>query len=110
MQPLMHILASPLAFQEGAPSAPGWTSFIPLVLVFGIFYFLMIAPMRKRQKAHQAMLGALEKGDEVVTNGGVYGRITAIDDAFVILEVADNVRIKVARHAVSGMQGEEEPS
>ena len=110
MEPLMHILASPLAFQEGQAAAPGWTSLLPLILVFGIFYFLMIAPMRKRQKAHQAMLGALKKGDKVITNGGVYGEIAALEDTFVLLKIADDVRIKVARHAISGLEGEEPAS
>ncbi|MEZ5332649.1 MAG: preprotein translocase subunit YajC [Thermoanaerobaculia bacterium] len=92
-----------------APVAPNpLMQFLPLVLVFGIFYFLLIAPMRKRQKAHQQMLSELKKGDKVVTNGGLYGEIHALDESTVILRVADDVKVRVARHAVSGMEGQEE--
>lgn len=87
---------------------PGLMNFLPLVLIFGIFYFLLIAPMRKRQKALQAMIAALKKGDKVVTTGGVYGEIYALEDETLILKVADNVRIKVARSAIASSQSENE--
>ncbi len=91
-----------------ATSQPGLMNFLPLVLIFGIFYFLLIAPMRKRQKALQSMIAALSKGDKVVTSGGVYGEIYALEDETVILKVADNVRLKVARSAIASSQGEKE--
>ncbi len=72
--------------------------FLPMIFIFVIFYFLLIAPMRKKQKKTQEMLSKLKKGDEVITGGGIFGRITAIDDerGFVILQIADNTKIKVS--------------
>ena len=82
----------------------GLMSFLPLVLIFGIFYFLLIAPMRKRQKALSAMIDALQKGDKVITNGGLYGEVYALEDETVILKVADNVRLKLARSAIASSE------
>ncbi len=85
--------------------------FLPMIFIFVIFYFLLIAPMRKKQKKTQEMLSKLKKGDEVITGGGIYGRITAMDDerGFVILQVADNTKIKVTRAAIAGLAGGAEP-
>lgn len=84
--------------------------FLPMIFIFVIFYFLLIAPMRKKQKKTQEMLSKLKKGDEVITSGGIFGRITAIDEerAFVILQISDSTKIKVARSAIAGMAGEPE--
>src|SRR5258707_14965646 len=84
-------------------------AFLPMILIFAIFYFILIAPMRKRQKKTQAMLAQLKKGDQIITNGGIYGRIAATDESTnsVILQIADQVKIKVARSAIAGMQGGE---
>jgi preprotein translocase subunit YajC len=101
----MSVLALTVA---QATSQPGLLNFLPLVLIFGIFYFLLIAPMRKRQKALQAMIAALEKGDKVITNGGIYGEVYALEDETLILKVADNVRLKVARSAIANLEGEKE--
>lgn len=83
-------------------------SFLPMIFIFVIFYFLLIAPMRKKQKRQQQMLTHLKKGDEVVTGGGIFGRIAAFDEAngVVVLQVADNVKIKVLRSAIVGPAGE----
>lgn len=78
----------------------------PFVLIFVIFWVLLIAPARKRQKAHQAMLDALKRGDKVITNGGLHGEVAAIDDATLILKIADNVKVRVSRSAIGGLQGE----
>ena len=91
-----------------ATGQPGLMNFLPLVLIFGIFYFLLIAPMRKRQKALQEMIAALSKGDKVVTSGGVYGEIYALEDETVILKVAENVRLKVARSAIASTESAKE--
>ena len=96
------------AAPAAAPPAPNaLVSFLPMILIFGIFYFILIAPMRKRQKKTQQMLAQLKKGDAVITNGGIYGRIAAIDDATntVILQISDQVKIKIARSALAGLQG-----
>lgn len=81
--------------------AGGFASFVPLILMFVIFYFLLIRPQQKKAKAHQAMLGELKKGDKVVTSGGIHGTITKVDDTDVTMEVADKVRIKVTRANIS---------
>ena len=91
-----------------ATGQTGLMNFLPLVLIFGIFYFLLIAPMRKRQKALQEMIAALSKGDKVVTTGGVYGEIYALEDETVILKVAENVRLKVARSAIASTESAKE--
>jgi len=75
----------------------GMKSFIPLILMFVIFYFLLIRPQQKRQKEHKALLSNLKRGDEVVTAGGILGKITNVSEKFVTVEVAEKVRIKVAR-------------
>ena len=99
---------------QGTPApggaAGGLVQFLPMIFIFVIFYFLLIAPMRKKQKKTQEMLSKLKKGDEVVTGGGIYGRIQAIDEerGFVILQIADNTKIKIARSAVGAMAEESE--
>jgi preprotein translocase subunit YajC len=82
----------------------GLIQFLPMIFIFVIFYFLLIAPMRKRQKRQQEMLSQLKKGDEVVTSGGIFGRISAFDETngAVILQIGDNVKVKVLRSAISG--------
>ncbi len=99
-------LGTILTFAEGA-GAPAILQFVPIVLVFAIFYFLLIAPMRKRQKALQNLVENLKKGDRVVTNGGLYGTIASVEDKAVLLKVADNVKVKVAKSAVAGLEGQE---
>lgn len=94
-----------LAFQAAEPSP--WLSALPMLAVMVIFYFLLIAPMRKRQKALQQLTEALKKGDRVITNGGIYGEIQGVDPQTVILKVADNVRIKVAKSAIAGLEAKE---
>ncbi len=73
---------------------------LPLVLMFVVLYFVMIRPQMKRQKEHKAMIEALGKGDEVVTSGGLLGKVAKLDDNFLSLEVANGVEIKVQRSAV----------
>jgi len=76
-------------------------SFLPLVLIFVVFYFLLIRPQTKRAKEHKKMVEGLAKGDEVVTNGGLLGRIIDVGENFVQLKVADNVEVKVQRQAIA---------
>lgn len=76
-----------------------------LILMFVIFYFLLIRPQQKKAKAQREMIASLKKGDSVMTSGGIYGRITGINDAQVVMEVAPQVRIKVARSSISGVVG-----
>lgn len=88
----------------------GLAQLLPMVFIFVIFYFLLIMPMRKKQKKTQEMLSKLKKGDEVITGGGIFGRISALDEerGFVILQVSDNTKIKVLRSAVSALASEPE--
>lgn len=80
------------ALAQTAPAAPGgegtWTSIIFMVLIFAVFYFLLIRPQAKRQKEHKAMVDALNKGDEVMTAGGIIGKITEMSDQYITLQVA----------------------
>jgi len=77
---------------------------LPLLLMFLVFYILLIRPQQKRTKQHREFLDSLQKGDEVITSGGIYGRVTGITENVVTLEVADKVRIKVQRANISGMK------
>ena len=86
------------AAQGGAEST--LVSLLPLVLMFVVLYFIMIRPQMKRQKEHKAMISALAKGDEVVTAGGLLGKVTKLDESFVRLEVASGVEMQVQRSAV----------
>jgi preprotein translocase subunit YajC len=83
--------------------------FLPIV-IFGIFWFLVIQPMRKNQKKTQDMIAKLKKGDEVITSGGIFGRITALDEerGFVILQISDNTKVKVLRTRIAGLAAEPE--
>lgn len=83
----------------GQPSA--LMQFLPLVLIFVVFYFLLIRPQSKRAKEHREMVAALEVGAEVVTNGGILGKVVTIADQYVTLEIADGVNVKVQRHTVA---------
>lgn len=90
--------------QGGAEGgAAGFTGFIPLILMFVIFYFLLIRPQQKKTKEHRTMISNLKKGDRIITSGGLHGRITGIDDTTMTVEIADKVRVKVARANVAGL-------
>ena len=81
----------------------GMMSFLPILVMFGIFYFLLIRPQAKKQKEHQAMLQKLGKGDEVITRGGLIGKITGVsDDGVVVLELQEKVRVRVPRAYIEG--------
>lgn len=88
----------------GGGEAAGFASFIPLILMFAVFYFLLIRPQQKRAKEHKAMLSVLKRGDEVLTAGGIYGRIMEVADDYLILDLGDT-KIKVTRSSVSGVIG-----
>jgi preprotein translocase subunit YajC len=82
--------------------------FAPMFLIFALFYVLMIVPSRKRQKALQQLLENLKKGDRVVTSGGLYGEVAAVTDVMVVLKVADNVKVRVAKSAITGFEPDAE--
>jgi preprotein translocase subunit YajC len=89
---------------DGAPSL--WVQLVPFLLIVGIFYFVILMPMRKRQKKVGDFQSGLKVGDKVVTTSGIYGQITKVNEATVQLQVAPNVRIEVAKAAVGGLQGQ----
>jgi len=94
------VIISP-AFAQAAPGGdPGYIGLLPIVLMFVLLYFLMIRPQMKRAKEQKAMIEALQKGDEVITAGGVLGRITKLSDAYISLEIAPNTEISVQKAAV----------
>ena len=93
-----------IAYAQAVPGMGGpgqMLSFLPLVLIFVIFYFLLIRPQQKKAKQHQEMLGKLKKNDDVMTSGGIYGKVISLADNVVTLEVAPNVRIRVNRPQIS---------
>ncbi|WP_366141933.1 preprotein translocase subunit YajC [Propionivibrio sp.] len=77
------------------------TQFLPIILMFAVLYFLMVRPQMKKAKEHKTLLGALGKGDEVVTQGGLAGRITKVGDDFVSIAIADNVEIQMQKGAIT---------
>jgi preprotein translocase subunit YajC len=96
-------------FAMGAASDTGgspWLQLIPFVLVLGIFYFIILMPMRKKQQKVQEFLENLKVGDKVITTGGIYGQVTRISGDTVQLQIADRVRIDVSKAAVGGLQGQ----
>lgn len=86
----------------------GMTQFIPIVLMFVVFYFLLIRPQQKKAREHQNMLANLKRGDSIVTTGGLIGKITGISDRTVTLEVAEKIRLRVLRSHIAGKQAEVE--
>jgi len=94
------------AYAQAAPAAPGadlastFTSMLPLVLMFVVLYFIMIRPQMKKQKEHRAMIDALAKGDEVVTAGGLMGRVTALSEGQIGLQIASGVEVQMQRSAI----------
>ena len=103
VDPFLIALGTPP--QGGNPSP--WLQLIPFALILGIFYFVMILPMRKRQQKVQEFQSGLKVGDKVITSGGIFGSITRVSEQSVQLQVANNVRIEVSRPAIVGFQGQE---
>lgn len=100
---LFDFVLSP-AYAQAAPAAPNpLFQFAPLVVLIVIFYFMLIRPQMKRSKEHRNMLGALAKGDEAVTSGGMAGKVTHIGESYVSLEVAEGVAVKVQKSAITSV-------
>jgi len=98
------VLISNAYAQAATESAGGMgdlMQFMPIILMFAVMYFLMIRPQQKKAKEHKAMIDGLSKGDEVVSQGGVAGRITKVNEDFVTVEVADNVEIQIQKPAIA---------
>jgi len=90
------------AYAQGAAEGGSLTSMLlPMAVIFGAFYFLLIRPQQKRQKAHNELVGALATGDEVLTAGGILGKVTAVSDHYATIQIADKVEIKIQKTTVS---------
>jgi preprotein translocase subunit YajC len=100
------------AYAQAAPGAGGAiASFIPLILIFAIMYFLLIRPQQKRVKEHAKMVEALRRGDQIVTQGGVIGKVSKVkDDGEIEVEIADGVRIRVVKSTVAQVLNKTEPA
>lgn len=98
---MSHLLAA-------ATGSTSLTEFIvsmfPIFLIIAIFYLIVFVPMRRKQKAHEQLLGALKKGDKVITNGGLYGEVVKVEGTVVVLKLADNVKVRISRQAIAGLQ------
>ena len=94
--------------QQHTQAPGGIISFLPLILILGIFYLIVFLPARRRQKKLQEMINNLKAGDKVVTSGGIYGTIVGFKDDRIQLRVAENVKIELSRNAVTALQGSEE--
>jgi len=101
----MNLFISDALAQTGgaAPQGGGLMSLLPLVAIFVVFYFLLIRPQQKRAKEHKKMTEALARGDEVVTAGGMLGKVTGLSENFVTVKVADNVEVKVQRVSIQAL-------
>ena len=88
----------------------GLTAFIPIILMFAIFYFLLIRPQQRKAKVHKEMLGSLKKGDKVISSGGLHGVITGITDTVVTMEIAPKIRVKVSRGSIAAVTTRGEPN
>ncbi len=108
------MLVSP-AFAQAAGAAPSagaaFAQFLPIILIFVIFYFLLIRPQQKKMKEHRAMVEALRRGDQVVTSGGIVGKVSKVqEDGMVEVEIADGVRVKVLKHTIGQVLNKTEPA
>jgi preprotein translocase subunit YajC len=103
MMTFVHVFALG-APQQGA--VPLWTQLIPFALVIAIFYFIIILPARRKQKKVEEFLGSLKIGDRVITTGGIYGQVSRLGEQSVQLQIADKVKIEVARASIGGYQGQ----
>ena len=95
-----------LALQASPGPLGALGGLVPMLLIFVIFYVVLMLPMQRQRKALRQLIENLKKGDRVVTSGGIYGEVSAVDGATVILRIADNVRVRVAKSAISGFEGD----
>jgi preprotein translocase subunit YajC len=103
----MQLLVERFVSAMGSPGQAGLVQFLPFAMILAIFYFLILLPMKRRQKKIQEFQAALKVGDKVVMTSGIYGTITRLGDKSVQVQIADKVRIEVSRAAVGGYQGQE---
>jgi len=89
-----------LSASAAAGSAPGWTGFLPIIGMIAIFWFLIIRPQMRQQKAHREKIAGIKKGDQVVTAGGIVGKVMKVDDSYAEIEIAQGVRVKAVKATI----------
>lgn len=105
------MFATPAFAQAAGGGAAAFTSFVPLILIFGIMYFLLIRPQQKKLKEHKALVEALRRGDQVLTQGGIVGKVTHVnEDGTIMVEIADNVKVKIVKATVVSVMNKTEPA
>ncbi len=105
---MMMLVAGPMFAMAAPPEGGGaWLQLVPFALVLAIFYFVILLPMKRKQQKVQQFLEALKVGDRVVLTSGIYGQITRLGDKSIQVQIADKVRVEVARAAIGGYQGQE---
>jgi len=100
------------AYAQGTGSAGGGdflVQIMPLLLIFVVFYFLLIRPQQKKAKAHRDMVGGLQRGDKVITGGGLFATVSKVEDEVLVLEIADGVRVKAARNTITDLSSKPVP-
>jgi preprotein translocase subunit YajC len=103
MTPIIHFLAQGTAPAAGQPQGGTFQMFVPMILMFVLFYFIAIRPQRKKQQELSAQIAALKGGDQIVTTGGLYGVVSSLQEKTITLKIADNVKIKLDKAAVAAV-------
>ena len=107
----MEFFVSPAYAQAAGGAGSALGSFLPLILIFAIMYFLLIRPQQKKAKEHAAMVAAVRRGDQVITQGGIYGKVTKVkDDGEVEVEIADGVKVRVVQSTIANVVSKTEPA
>ena len=105
------MFVTPAFAQAAGGASSAFSSFVPLILIFAIMYFLMIRPQQKKAKQHKAMIDSLRRGDQVVTSGGVLGKVSKVsDDGIVVIEIAEGVKVRVMRATIAQVLNKTEPA
>jgi preprotein translocase subunit YajC len=105
------MFVTPAYAQAAGGAANAFTSFVPLILIFAIMYFLLIRPQQKKLKEHKAMVEALRRGDQVLTQGGIIGKVSKVmDDGTAEIEIAEGVKVKILKHTVAQVMAKTEPA
>ena len=89
------------AYAQGAAQADPFSFLLPMIIIFGAFYFLLIRPQQKKQKAHSQLVSELSIGNEILTAGGILGRITGVSEHYAIVQIADNTEVKIQKASIS---------
>ena len=100
------LTSSVLAMAAPPQGGSSWLSFLPFLIVLGIFYFVILMPMRRKQQKVQEFQDSLKVGDRVITTGGIYGQVTRLGDQSIQLQIADKIRIEISKAAIAGYQGQ----